>query len=83
MFKGADEFINALLAVFENITGNHKVLFNSALPIIWYVLPILLRKFRSDSNDVKFMSLKIYSDIMIQYLGDDTIFDLDSLKQSN
>lgn len=63
-FKGADEFINALLAIFENIIGNQKVLFNYSIPIINYVLPILLKKFRSESNDVKFMSLKIFSDVM-------------------
>lgn len=44
-FVGSDEFINILLAIIENITGNHKILLNYALPIIKYVLPVLQSKF--------------------------------------
>ena len=81
-FLGSDEFINILLAIHENITGNHKVLINYALPIIRYVMPVLLNKLKSNSNDVKFMSLKIFTDIMIQFLTDDTIFDEECLKST-
>lgn len=63
-FVGSDEFINILLAIIENITGNQKILINYALPIIRYIMPVLLSKFWSESNDVKFMSLKIFTDIM-------------------
>ena len=42
-------------------------------------MPVLLSKLRSDSNDVKFMSLKIFTDIMTQFLQDSNIFDLDCL----
>jgi len=45
IFVGSDEFINILLAIIENITGNHKILLNYALPIIKYVLPVLQSKF--------------------------------------
>lgn len=79
LFKGADEFLNALLAVFENIVGNNKVLLNSSLPIIRYVLPVLLKKFRSEANDAKMMSLKIYTDIFTVYFNDDSIIDLECL----
>lgn len=79
-FKGADEFINALLAIFENITGNNKVLLNQSVSIIKYLMPILLKKFWSESNDEKFMSVKIFTDIITHYLSDETIFDLSSLK---
>jgi hypothetical protein len=44
-FRGADEFTNACLAVLENIVGNNKVLLNSSISIIKYVLPALLKKF--------------------------------------
>lgn len=69
-FVGSDEFINVLLAIIENITGNHKILINYALPIIWWIMPVLFSKFKSESNDVKFMSLKIFTDIMNQFLSD-------------
>ena len=79
IFVGSDEFINILLAIIENITGNHKILLNYALPIIKYVLPVLQSKFQSESNDVKFMSLKIFTDIMNQFLQEQNIFDLETL----
>lgn len=79
-FKGADEFTNALLAVLENIVGNNKVLLNSSISIIRYVLPALLKKFRSEANDAKMMSLKIFTDIFTVFLNDESIFDMDSLK---
>lgn len=44
-FVGSDEFINILLAIIENITGNQKILINYALPIIRYIMPVLLSKF--------------------------------------
>ncbi len=44
-FVGSDEFINILLAIVENITGNQKILINYALPIIRYIMPVLLSKF--------------------------------------
>jgi len=78
-FVGSDEFINILLAIVENITGNQKILINYALPIIRYIMPVLLSKFWSESNDVKFMSLKIFTDIMNQFLQDPSIFDLECL----
>ena len=81
-FKGADEFTNALLAVLENIVGNNKVLLNSSLSIIRYVLPALLKKFRSNANDAKMMSLKIFTDIFTVFLNDESIFDVDHLQST-
>jgi serine/threonine protein kinase len=74
MFQGADEFINAVLAIIESISSNQKTLFNNSIPILQYVLPALMRKLRSESNDVKFLSLKIFTDITIQYINDENIF---------
>lgn len=75
MFSGADEFTNAVLAIVESICSNQKTLFNNSIPIIQHTLPALMNKLRSDSNDVKFLSLKVFTDITIQYIGDDSIFD--------
>ena len=68
--------MNALLATLENISGKQKVLYSYSIPIIKYILPVLLSKFNSESNDIKFLSLKIFSDLSMQYLNDDTIFNL-------
>ena len=49
--------------------------------MISYVLPALFRKFNSKSNDVKFLSLKIFSDLIITYINDSSIFDLGNTKE--
>lgn len=80
MFLGADEFINAVLAIVESISGNQKTLFNYSVPILQHILPVLMNKLRSESNDVKFLSLKIFTDITIQYINDENIFDINKLE---
>ena len=70
-FLGADEFLNAILAVLEVVSGNQKVLLNFPSPIIKYVLPVLLNKLKSDGQDLKFLCLKIFADIVMQYLADE------------
>lgn len=80
LFFGADEFTNAVLAIVESISGNQKSLFNNSIPVIQHVLPALMSKLRSENNDVKFMSLKVFTDIVIQYIGDENIFDPSKLE---
>ena len=79
LFLGADEFINAVLAIIESISGNQKTLYNYWIPVLQSVIPVLMNKLRSDSNDVKFLSLKIFTDITIQYINNDSIFDVSKL----
>ena len=43
--------------------------------VLNYMLPVLLSKIKSDSADIRFLSLKIFTDIIIQYLNDDGIYD--------
>lgn len=45
-------------------------------PILNYMLKVLLSKIKSESADIRFLSLKIFTDIIIQYLNDDTIYDV-------
>jgi len=44
-------------------------------PILNFMLKVLLSKINSKSADIRFLSLKIFTDIIIQYLNDDTIYD--------
>jgi len=74
-FPGADEFINALLLIAESLSSNTKVLLAMAEPILTYLMPTLLSKMKSESTDIRFLSLKIFTDIMIQYLHDEGIYD--------
>ena len=82
LFLGADEFINAVLAIIESISGNQKTICNYWIPVLQTVIPVLMNKLRSDSNDVKFLSLKIFTDITIQYINNDSIFDINKLDAS-
>lgn len=79
LFNGADEFMNAVIAIVESISTNNKTLFNNTIPILQYVFPALIKNLKSDSNDVKFLSLKIFTDITIKYINDESIFDLQKL----
>ncbi len=45
-------------------------------PILTFLLPVLLSKIKSESADIRFLSLKIFTDIITQYLNDDSIYSL-------
>jgi hypothetical protein len=44
--------------------------------MINYLLPIILSKVKSPSADIRFLSLVIFQEIIIQYVGDDSIYDV-------
>jgi len=44
-------------------------------PILSLMLPVLLQKTKSDSADIRFLSLKIFTDIVIQYINDDSVYN--------
>lgn len=47
-------------------------------PILNYMLKVILQKVKSESAETRFLSLKIFTDIIIQYLNDDSIYDVKS-----
>ena len=51
-------------------------------PMLQYMLPVLLDKIKcvggvpqAAGADIRFLSLKIFTDIIVQYLNDDSIYD--------
>lgn len=64
-FQGAEEFLNALLLITESLSSNQKILMQMNEPILTFMLPVLLSKIKSDSADIRFLSLKIFTDIII------------------
>jgi hypothetical protein len=64
-FAGAEEFLNALLLITEGLSSNQKILMQMNEPILTFMLPVLLSKIKSDSADIRFLSLKIFTDIII------------------
>jgi hypothetical protein len=75
-FQGAEEFLHALLLINENLSSNSKILLQMNEPILNHLLKVLLSKTKSESADIRFLSLKIFTDIIIQYLNDDSIYDI-------
>jgi hypothetical protein len=70
-FKGSEEFVNALLLIVESMSGNSKVLISMNESILQTLLPVLISKLKSESADIRFLSLKIFTDIIIQYLKEE------------
>ena len=73
-FPGADEFINALFLVVESVSSNIKVLLAFPDPILTYLTPALISKLRSDSTNVRFVALKIFTDLVTTYLNDSSMY---------
>jgi len=64
-FSGAQRFMNALLIIAENLSCNYKALTILAQPVLTLLVPVLFNKLtNSQSMDVRFLSFKIYTDIM-------------------
>ena len=80
-FKGANQFLSALLIMAENLSSNFKVLCIMAQPILTLLCPVLIDKLtNSKSENIRFMSFKIYTDIMTQYIGEESIYNPQNLK---
>ena len=74
-FKGAPQFVNALLIFAENLSLNPTILTILAEPILALLIPVLFNKLtNSKSLDTKSVAFKIYTDIMARYLGSDATF---------
>ena len=76
-FKGSRQFMNALLIMSENLSSNYKVLQILVQPILTLLIPVLFDKLtNSTSDDIKFLSFKIFTDIMTQYIQDESIYNV-------
>lgn len=68
--------MNALLIIAENLSCNFKALVILAEPILTLLVPVLFDKLtNTESDDIKFMSFKIYTDIMTQYISDEQVYN--------
>ena len=47
------------------------------------LMPVLLSKIKSESADIRFLSLKIFTDIITSYLSDETIYNAKSLEDDS
>lgn len=70
-----DEFRRALFLVAESIAKHNKILISQQKDIIENLLPVLVKKIESESADVRFLSLKLFTDYITQYLCEDKIYN--------
>lgn len=82
-FSGSQAFMQALLLICENISCNQKALTILSQPILTLLIPVLFHKLaNSQSEDIKFLSFKIYSDMMSQFLADEVTMNSPLVKKS-
>lgn len=70
-----DEFRRGLFLIAEAIAKHTKILVSQNKDIIENLLPVLIKKIESDSADVRFVSLKIFTDYITQYLCEEKIYN--------
>jgi hypothetical protein len=68
--------------IFESFSSNHKLLIANYEIVLKILFPNLLSKITSENADSRFNGLKLITDIMIQYLNEDTIYDPSGQKAS-
>mmetsp|Transcript_5132 Transcript_5132/g.7864 ORF Transcript_5132/g.7864 Transcript_5132/m.7864 type:complete len:98 (-) Transcript_5132:972-1265(-) len=66
----------------ENLSTNYRLLEILAQPVLALLVPVLFDKLKNtESEDVKFMAFKIFTDIMVQYTSDPEIYQHPPLRQ--
>ena len=61
---------------------NSKLLISNSKDILENLLPVIVKKIESDSNDVRFQSLKAFTDFITQYLCDEKIYNSEENNES-
>ncbi len=59
------EFRALVFNVAEQITQSNKLVINLHKDILAYLLPALVKKIESEARDVRFLSLKIFTDFIV------------------
>jgi hypothetical protein len=70
-----EEFRKSLFLCAEGMSSSNKILLNQHRDIIDHLLPVLIDKIGSECADVRFFSLKTFTDLITQYLNDDKIYN--------
>ena len=78
-----EEFQRVLILILESLSSNPKALCGNAEVLFSHLLPELLAQQRNSLSQVRFMCLKIFSDILITVLTDESVFDPTSSKATS
>jgi hypothetical protein len=77
-----DEFRTCLFQILESMAKNSKILMANSKDIMDTLLPVIVKKIESKSADVRFQSLKAFTDFITQYLCDDKIYNSEENNES-
>ena len=80
--KTLEEFRTCLFQILEQMAKNSKLLISNSKDILESLLPVIVKKIESDSNDVRFQSLKAFTDFITQYLCDEKIYNSEENNES-
>jgi serine/threonine-protein kinase ULK4 len=75
-----EEFQRVLILILESLSSNPKALSSNAEVIFNNLLPELLVQQRNSISQTRFMCLKVFSDILITMLTDESVYDPASSK---
>lgn len=70
-----DELRRALYLISEALAKHNKLLITYHKEIIESLLPVLVKKIDSPSADIRFLSLKLFTDYITQYLCEEKIYN--------
>jgi hypothetical protein len=70
-----DELRRALFLIAEALAKHNKLLITHHKDIIESLLPVLVKKIESTSADIRFLSLKLFTDYITQYLCEEKIYN--------
>ncbi|PRP89093.1 hypothetical protein PROFUN_01813 [Planoprotostelium fungivorum] len=74
-FLTPDELKNTTLLILEAISQNHTILVEHHPDIIMNILPPLVVLMRTNNGDTRFLCLKIFIDMISEFLSNSTIYN--------
>ena len=73
--KCMEDLRSCLFNTLESMAKNTKLLMANSKDIMDVLLPVVVKKIESKSADVRFQSLKAFTDFITQFLCDDKIYN--------
>lgn len=80
--KTQEELRACLFVILESMAKNTKLLMANSKDIMETMLPVIVKKVESKSADVRFQSLKAFTDFITQFLCDDKIYNSEENNES-
>ena len=80
--KTMEELRACLFVILESMAKNTKLLMANSKDIMETLLPVIVKKVESKSADVRFQSLKAFTDFITQFLCDDKIYNSEDNNES-